>query len=61
LKIGIVQMARGPDLAACRDRIIEGISAAAELGARVAVIPEGAMVLPRGFAGLPFGGCDSMN
>src|SRR5688500_5511031 len=43
LKIGVVQMARAGDFAGNRDRIIENISAAAKLGARVVVIPEGAL------------------
>jgi predicted amidohydrolase len=50
LKIGIVQMARAPDLPGNRDRIIAGIASAADLGARVAVIPEGALNNVRGDA-----------
>jgi predicted amidohydrolase len=53
LKIGIVQMARAADLPGNRDRIITGISSAAALGARVAVIPEGALNNVQGDASRP--------
>lgn len=43
LRVGIVQMALADTVAASRDRIMAGVSNAAERGVRVAVFPEGAL------------------
>lgn len=43
LRIGLVQMALAQSVAENRDRIVSGISNAAALGARVVVLPEGAL------------------
>lgn len=43
LRVGVVQMAVGPTVEECRDRIVAGIAQAASRGVRVVVFPEGVL------------------